>query len=160
MNFLTLTNGGRGQTPTAFQRDSYPEWARSSISILPEGVDLEGCKPSPETRRRTFKLGDVSIAPRKRLVTYVSRDLEPYRGFHTMMRALPRLFDARADVHVIMVGGDGVSYGAKLADGRLAGANAGRGRRPESTGSGCISWASSIMRTTSGCSSVRTRMSI
>ncbi len=117
VNFLTLTNGGRGQTPTAFQRDSYPDWARSSISILPEGVDLEGCRPSPEIKRRTFKLGDVGIPPRTRLVTYVSRDLEPYRGFHTMMRSLPRLFAGRADVHVIMVGGDGVSYGAKLAEG-------------------------------------------
>ncbi len=117
VNFLALTNGGHGQTPTEFQRDSYPDWARSSISVLPEGVDLEGCHPAPEIKRRVFRLGDVTIRPKERLVTYVSRDLEPYRGFHTMMRALPRLLDARPDVRVILVGGDGVSYGAKLAEG-------------------------------------------
>lgn len=42
---------------------------------------------------------------------YVSRDLEPYRGFHLMMRSLPHLLRARKDVRVVMVGGDGVSYG-------------------------------------------------
>ena len=117
VNFLTLTNGGHGHTPTAFQRDSYPEWARPSISLLPEGVDLEGCKPAPAIKRRIFKLGDVAVSPKERVVTYVSRDLEPYRGFHTLMRALPRLLDARPDVRVILVGGDGVSYGARLAEG-------------------------------------------
>ncbi len=117
VNFLALTNGGHGQTPTDFQRSSYPDWAQRSISLLPEGVDLEGCRPAPEARRRIFRLGDVTVSPRERLVTYVSRDLEPYRGFHTLMRALPRLLDARPDVRVVMVGGDGVSYGAKLAGG-------------------------------------------
>ena len=50
-------------------------------------------------------------------MTYVARDLEPYRGFHVLMRALPRLLAARPDVAVAMVGGDGVSYGARLASG-------------------------------------------
>ena len=117
VNFLALTNGGHSHTPTEFQRRSYPEWAQGSISLLPEGVDLDGCKPSPESKRRIFRLGDVSVAPKERLVTYVSRDLEPYRGFHTIMRALPRLLQARRDVRVILVGGDGVSYGARLAEG-------------------------------------------
>ena len=48
-------------------------------------------------------------------MTYVSRDLEPYRGFHVMMRALPHLLRARKDVKVVMVGGDGVSYGGRSA---------------------------------------------
>ena len=117
VNFLALTNGGHGQTPTEFQRATYPDWAQSSISVLPEGVDLEGCKPTPSIKRRVFKLGDVTVTTKERVVTYVSRDLEPYRGFHTMMRALPRLLDARPDVRVILVGGDGVSYGARLAEG-------------------------------------------
>ena len=117
VNLLALTNGGHGQTPTEFQRGTYPEWARSRIALLPEGVDLAKCSPNPGLRRRGFALGDIKVAPRERLVTYVSRDLEPYRGFHVLMRALPRLFAGRRDVRVIMVGGDGVSYGARLASG-------------------------------------------
>ena len=51
------------------------------------------------------------IRPSDKLITYVSRDLEPYRGFHVLMRALPELMRARKDVKVVMVGGDGISYG-------------------------------------------------
>ena len=51
------------------------------------------------------------ITPRHKLITYVARDLEPYRGFHIMMRALPRILRERPDVRAVLVGGDGVSYG-------------------------------------------------
>ncbi len=51
------------------------------------------------------------------LVTYVSRDLEPYRGVHTMIRALPAMLRARKNLKVVMLGGDGVSYGAPAPNG-------------------------------------------
>ena len=117
VNLLALHNGGHGHSPTRFQRDTYPAWSRHAISLLPEAVDLAICRPAPDARRRVFALGDLRIGPRTRLVTYVARDLEPYRGFHILMRALPRLLASRNDVEVVMVGGDGVSYGAKLAEG-------------------------------------------
>jgi glycosyltransferase involved in cell wall biosynthesis len=47
------------------------------------------------------------------VVTYVARNLEPYRGFHTMMRALPTILARRPQAHVLLVGGDDVSYGVK-----------------------------------------------
>jgi glycosyltransferase involved in cell wall biosynthesis len=39
--------------------------------------------------------------------------LEPYRGFHTFMRALPDLLQRRPKARVLMVGGSSVSYGAR-----------------------------------------------
>jgi glycosyltransferase involved in cell wall biosynthesis len=54
----------------------------------------------------------MAIRPGDKLITYVSRDLEPYRGFHIMMRALPDLMWARKDLKVVMIGGDGISYGS------------------------------------------------
>ncbi len=69
------------------------------------------CKPDPLVRKAPLKIGDMTIEPNDKLVTYVSRDLEPYRGFHLMMRALPHLHAARKNLKVVMIGSDGVSYG-------------------------------------------------
>ena len=115
VNHLALTNPGHGQTPTLFQRDTYPTWAHPRMTLLPEGV-LDTCTPNPAIRSTTLDIGGFQVAPTDTLVTYVARDLEPYRGAHTMIRALPRLLRLRPGLKVVMVGGDGVSYGPRLAD--------------------------------------------
>ncbi len=117
VNLLALNLGAHAQTPTRWQLSTYPEWARKSITLLPEGVNLDVCKPNPQVRRRNLRIGDAVIKPNEKLVTYVARDLEPYRGFHVMMRAVPHLLRARKDMRVVMVGGDGISYGMPPAEG-------------------------------------------
>ena len=117
VNLIALHTSGRGQTPTEWQLSTYPSWARPDISLLREGVNLEVCKPDADARRRNFRVGEAVISQKDKLVTYVARDLEPYRGFHVMMRALPHLLSARRDIRVVMVGGDGISYGAPPAQG-------------------------------------------
>jgi glycosyltransferase involved in cell wall biosynthesis len=112
INHIALNLGGAGQTPTQWQLSTYPRWAQPKIELVWEGVDLDMCRPDPAVRKKTLKIGDMVIKPTDKLVTYVSRDLEPYRGFHIMMRALPDLMRARPDIKVVMVGGDGVSYGS------------------------------------------------
>ncbi len=112
INHIALNLGGHGQTPTEWQFSTYPAWAQQQITLLREGVHLDVCKPNPQARRSPLKIGDMTIRPADKLVTYVSRDLEPYRGFHLMMRALPPLLRARKDVRVVMIGADGVSYGS------------------------------------------------
>ncbi len=52
------------------------------------------------------------------IVTFVARNLEPYRGFHTFLRMLPILQTQRPEMQVIMVGGDDVSYGRRLPEGQ------------------------------------------
>ncbi len=116
INLLALANPGHGQTPTLFQHGSYPPWARQAITVLPEGVNLETCRPDPATRATPFGLPGFEVLPGQKLVTYVARDLEPYRGFHIMMRALPSLLRQCPDAKVLLVGADGVSYGARLVD--------------------------------------------
>jgi glycosyltransferase involved in cell wall biosynthesis len=111
INHIALNLGATGQTPTQWQLSTYPTWAQQSIELIWEGVDLDLCKPDPAVRNSALKIGDMTIKPTDRLVTYVSRDLEPYRGFHVMMRTLPELMRARKDLKVVMIGGDGVSYG-------------------------------------------------
>jgi len=116
-NLQALALGGHGQTPTRWQLSTYPDWAHNHITLLPEGVDLSVCRPDPEARRAKLTIGGHVITPDHRLVTYVARDLEPYRGFHVLMRALPEILTARPDVRIVLVGGDGTSYGAKPKDG-------------------------------------------
>jgi glycosyltransferase involved in cell wall biosynthesis len=115
VNLLALSLDQQGQTPTRFQRTRYPDWAQKRIRVLPEGARLDLCKPDPAIMKRTLTVGDFKVGPREKLVTFVARNLEPYRGFHTMMRALPRIL-ARTDTRVVMVGGNDVSYGARLAN--------------------------------------------
>ncbi len=112
INHIALNLGGAAQTPTAWQLSTYPDWARPHIDLIWEGVDLDLCSPDARARKSTIKIGDMTITPTDKLVTYVSRDLEPYRGFHIMMRALPSLMRIRKDIKVVMVGGDGISYGS------------------------------------------------
>jgi glycosyltransferase involved in cell wall biosynthesis len=112
INHLALDLGGAGQTPTNWQLSTYPEWARPQIDLIWEGVDLDTCSPDPRAHKKPVTIGGMTVRPSDKLVTYVSRDLEPYRGFHSMMRALPDMLRARPDVKVVMIGGDGISYGA------------------------------------------------
>jgi glycosyltransferase involved in cell wall biosynthesis len=117
VNHLALALDQHGQTPTQWQLSTYPEWAQSRITLLREGVNLDLCAPNAALRRAPLKIGDVTIAPEEKLVTYVSRDLEPYRGFHVIMRALPHLLRGRKDLCVVIVGADGISYGSAPASG-------------------------------------------
>lgn len=117
VNLQALAGPGEGQTPTCFQRDTYPRWAWDKLSLLDEGVDLELYRPNPQLRKKPFRLGNITIAPYEKLVTYAARNLEPYRGFHSVMRALPALMKARPDCQVILMGREDVSYGLPPAGG-------------------------------------------
>ncbi len=111
VNLLALALDQAGQTPTQFQRHTYPEWARPQIRLIPEGADLTVCKPNPALRRKTCRIANLSIAPRETLITYVARGLEPYRGFHVLMRALPAILASRKNLRIAIIGADEPSYG-------------------------------------------------
>lgn len=110
-NLLALNLEQYGQTPTKWQHSTYPEWAKKQIAIIEEGVDLAQCKPDPAAHNKTLTVGRLTVTPKQKLITFVARNLEPYRGFHTLMRALPRILREHPDAVVSIVGGDSISYG-------------------------------------------------
>ncbi|HUW81055.1 MAG TPA: glycosyltransferase [Acidocella sp.] len=117
VNLLALALEQYGQVPTRWQHSTYPEWAQKQIRIIEEGVNLDICKPAPGIAKKTVTVGNLTVTPKQKLVTYVARNLEPYRGFHTLMRALPKILQERPDVIVSVVGGDEISYGAPAPKG-------------------------------------------
>lgn len=56
-------------------------------------------------------LAPALVAQGHEVVTFVNRNLEPYRGYHVFMRCLPALLQQRPRAQVVLVGGDEVSHG-------------------------------------------------
>lgn len=56
-------------------------------------------------------------APGDEVITLVNRNLEPMRGYHRFMRALPALLSQRSSAHVVLIDGDEVSYGPRPSSG-------------------------------------------
>lgn len=112
INLLALNLNQYGQTPTLFQKGTYPDWAQQRISLLREGVNLDLCAPEPALFGRDVAIGPHLIRPEDKLITFVARNLEPYRGIHSFLRSLPRILAERPDARVVLIGGDGTSYGA------------------------------------------------
>ena len=99
-----------GLSPTAWQRAQHPAVFQSRIAVIHEGVDLAEVAPAPQAR---FVLpGGQILTLQDEVVTFVARNLEPVRGFLTLMRALPELMRRRPRAHIVICGETGVSYGA------------------------------------------------
>ena len=107
---LALASADRGIAPTAWQRSVFPEEAQGKIDVVHDGIDTAAVKPDRKAFIRLEKKG-VTLRPGEEVVTFVNRNLEPYRGYHVFMRALPAILAARPNAHAILVGGDSVSYG-------------------------------------------------
>ena len=77
-------------TPTQFQRSSYPQAWHDRISVIHDGIDTDKACPSQDPKAVTLADGTV-LSPGQKIVTFVNRNLEPYRGCQTMIRAIPHL---------------------------------------------------------------------
>ena len=103
-----------GLAPTAWQASTTPAEFRDRISVIHEGIDTDLIAPRPGSTITLQKSG-LSFSPGDELVSFVARNLEPYRGFHVFLRMLPRLQHLRPNAQVLIVGGEGVSYGSAPA---------------------------------------------
>ena len=116
INTLGFEAADWGQTPTGWQWSLYPDYMRDRITVIHEGVDTAIVRPDPDAWVRLPS--GLTLTRKDEVVTYVARNLEPYRGFHVFMRALPDILRRRPKAHVLIVGGDEVSYGQASPDGR------------------------------------------
>lgn len=108
---LSLESVDIGISPTQWQRNTFPEAYRSKLVLLHEGIHTHVALPNANS---TYTLPNgVVLDHAAEVITFVSRNLEPYRGFHVFMRALPSLLARCPNAQVVIVGGDDVSYGRK-----------------------------------------------
>lgn len=95
--------------PTKWQRSTFPAELQDKIKILHEGIDTDLVRPDAAANYQ-LQNGKILTADSE-VVTFVARNLEPLRGYHVFMRALPQILQSRPNAEVIIIGGDGVSYG-------------------------------------------------
>lgn len=107
---LHLLQADAGISPTYYQRSTFPEYFQNKISVIHDGVDTNRIKPNPHVAMR---LNGIELTKSDEIITFVNRNLEPMRGYHIFMRALPKILKENPTARVIIVGGDDVSYGSK-----------------------------------------------
>ncbi len=106
--------------PTQWQKQQFPALYHPHITVVHDGIDTDLVRPDPAACFvLTMPDGSMQLlTAQDEVVTFVSRNLEPYRGIHSFLRSLPDLLARRPHARVIVVGGDDVSYGTRLPDGQ------------------------------------------
>jgi glycosyltransferase involved in cell wall biosynthesis len=113
---MAFAAASRCLTPTRWQAGLFPPQIASQLEVIHEGIDTAQVAPNPAA---TFRLPNGEVLSRDdEVITYVSRSLEPYRGFHVFMRALPEILRRRPKARILLVGREEVSYGQKHPSGQ------------------------------------------
>mgnify|MGYP003346895099 CR=1 FL=1 len=112
---LALHAMDHGICPTQFQLSTMPAEYHPRLSVIFDGIDTRTVAPDAgafvQINGRTLRAGDE-------IITFVNRNLEPMRGYHQFIRALPDMLRVRPNAVAIILGGDEVSYGAAAPQGK------------------------------------------
>jgi glycosyltransferase involved in cell wall biosynthesis len=101
---MSLDASDWGVAPTLWQQRQFSDGHRARMSVVHDGIDTDFVSPQERSHD-------------EEIVTYVARNLEPYRGFHVFMRAIPEIQKRRPKARIVIVGGDDISYSARLPEG-------------------------------------------
>jgi glycosyltransferase involved in cell wall biosynthesis len=108
---LELEYCHRGYSPTEYQRLTYPAAYRNKLATLFDGIDTTLYAPGPVSDASTL----VRTWPQEaKLVTFVSRGLEAYRGFDKFVAMAHQLCQHRTDVHFVIAGRPQTHYGSEM----------------------------------------------
>jgi glycosyltransferase involved in cell wall biosynthesis len=113
-NLLSLQIADAAIAPTQWQKSTYPAWAQEKITVIHDGIDLARLKPNPKAKlalEANAYHGVLNFNTSDEVLSYVSRNLEPVRGFQVFMRTLPAVLRRRPNARAIVVGGDEIGYG-------------------------------------------------
>jgi glycosyltransferase involved in cell wall biosynthesis len=120
-NLLHFEVADAGISPTYWQASTFPEPFRSKITVVHDGIDTLAVAPNANVQISISE--SLKLTKADEVITFVNRNLEPYRGYHVFMRALPELLKRRPNAHFLIVGGDDISYGARPTQKEHGGTN-------------------------------------
>ena len=104
-------------SPEQFQKNLLPDLIQPNVKVIHDGIDTDILKPNNSV---TLKIRDKQFTKSDQIITYVSRSLDPYRGFHTFVKSIPRILKENPKANIIIVGNaDTPGYGASPPDGKL-----------------------------------------
>ncbi len=92
-NLLHFELADAAVSPTAWQASTFPEPFASKITVVHDGIDTQAVAPKADVRVPLTK--DLTLTREDEVITFVNRNLEPYRGYHVFMRALPEILRQR-----------------------------------------------------------------
>ncbi len=100
VNFANIETVDLGYAPTQWQRDTYPESFHQKLYVCHDGIRTDVLKPDPQAELHLERL-KRPLTRNDEVLTYVSRNLEPTRGFHIFLRPArdPRCKTQRAGRH-------------------------------------------------------------
>lgn len=111
-----LIDSDVGVSPTQWQADQFPAFLRQKIEVVHDGIETHRLTPEDNA---WIQLGRENVRAQRgdEIITFINRNLEPMRGYHSFMRALPYILEARPKARVVLLGGNEVSYGPAPASG-------------------------------------------
>lgn len=110
--YASIESVDLGHVPTFWQRDRFPTSFHDRMYTCHDGIRCDHLLPDPNASIGLGRL-EHPLTRNDEVVTYVARNMERARGFHIMMRALPRILDERPQARILMIGGNETSYGVE-----------------------------------------------
>ena len=108
--YASIENVDLGHVPTYWQRDRFPKSFHDRMYVCHDGIRTDRLTPAPEASVALGRL-ERPLTREDEVITYIARNMERARGFHIMMRALPKILQERPNARILMIGGNETSYG-------------------------------------------------
>ena len=112
-----LASADAGICPMEWQKQQFPREFHAKLEVMHEGIDVDGYQPAPGAALKLPRVG-LDFPAGTPLITYVSRGLEPYRGFPQFIEAVHTVQQRHREAQVVIAGEDRVAYGRQLPEGQ------------------------------------------
>ncbi|MGH1427705.1 MAG: glycosyltransferase [Arenicella sp.] len=111
---LCLESMDVGVSPMLWQRSVHPKAHQNRIEVIHEGIDTDLCKPYEQD---DLNIPGAKLGKTEKIVTFISRSLEPARGFFTFMEAVEKLCKMDKNVQFVVVGRERSAYSVSTGEG-------------------------------------------